>query len=185
MSEVCFSTGSIVLRREVLHGRLWMESEVHVVSDTEDCLAVLMVPGSRFTFPDHPVVHPWGGFSQWSGTTVLQLHRPQEAYGAWKFFSAEGEFTHWYINFEEPIIKHADPLCFDTDDHGIDIVIPSDGSGWYWKDYDDPEQYVVDGRFTREKADEVMQYAHQVAAEISAGPCWWSAWDDWSPPPTA
>ena len=176
-----FAAGEVVLRREVLNGQLWMQSPVRVVADTPDCLAVVMRPGSPFEFCEHPTPHPWAAHTAWSGTTVLQLHRPGESYGAWKFFDEEGRFTHWYLNFDEPVVKHLGPVrCYDTDDHGIDLVLPAEG-GWHWKDHDEPQAFVAEGRFSQAKADEVMRYAHSVAAQVEDGLRWWSAWDGWRP----
>lgn len=178
-----FQTGQTIRRREVLHGTLWLEHPVLVVSDTDESLAVLLEPGSVFTFPEHPVPHPWRDYQAWTGPTVLQVHRPGDAYAAWKFFGADGVFTHWYINFEAPVVKHVDASgggCYDTDDHGIDIVLPADGT-WEWKDYDDPQLMVVEGRLTADEAAEIMRCAHAVAVDLDAGRRWWSRWDDWTP----
>lgn len=178
-----FRAGHTIRRREVLHGRVWLEHPVTVVSDSEESLAVLLQPGSRLTFPDHPVPHPWRDHEAWTGTTVLQIMRPGDPYAAWKFFDATGAFTHWYINFESPIVKHVDGSgggCYDTDDHGVDIVIPA-GRAWQWKDYDDPASMVAEGRLTSDEAAAVMQAAHEVAADLDAGRRWWSDWDGWSP----
>ncbi len=178
-----FRPGGTIRRREVLHGQLWLEHPVTVVSDSDDALAVLLEPGSTFTFPPHPSPHPWRSHAIWTGTTVLQVHRPGDAYAAWKFFDRGGLFTHWYINFEAPIVKHVDASgggCYDTDDHGIDIVIAADGT-WQWKDYDDPHLMVAEGRLTSYEVDAVMACAHQVADDLDAGRRWWSVWDDWAP----
>jgi hypothetical protein len=65
-----FVPGRTVLRREVLHGRPWMEHPVTVVHDGS-CLAVLLEPGSRFHCHDHPFgPHPWGRLDAWTGSTV-------------------------------------------------------------------------------------------------------------------
>ncbi len=99
-----FVPGATVKRREVLHGLPWLEQPVMVVQDIHDCLAVTLEPGSRFTFFAHPFgAHPWASYEVWSGSTVLQLQRDGDAYGVWKFFDLDQRFTHWYINFQEPV----------------------------------------------------------------------------------
>lgn len=183
ISGMFFERGQIIRRREVLHGRLWLEHPVRVVSDSPEALAVLLEPGSTFTFPDHPTPHPWRANTCWTGTTVLQVHRPGDAYAAWKFFDLHGVFTHWYINFEAPIVKDVDASgggSYDTDDHGIDIVIPAGGT-WSWKDYDDPQLMEGEGRIASGQAEAIMKCAVEVASDIDAGRCWWSAWEDWTP----
>jgi hypothetical protein len=49
-----YPVGATIQRREVLHGRLWMEHPVTVVDDRDDTLAVWLGPGSPFGFQDHP-----------------------------------------------------------------------------------------------------------------------------------
>ena len=126
-----FAAGRVIQRREVLHGHLWLTHPVTVVNDGGGVLAVLLEPGSPFMFPAHPFgPHPWRHQSAWGSTTVLQLHRDSDPYSVWRFF-ADGVFTHWYVNLETPIVRHPDGTgggSYDTDDHGIDIVVPADGS---------------------------------------------------------
>ena len=127
--------GEVITRREVLHGRLWLEHPVTVVDDDGTTFAVLLEPGSPFTFHDHPIgPHPWGAHEAWGGTTVLQVHRTGERYGAWKFFDetpAGPRFRYWYLNFESPIVRDDDG--YDTDDHGLDLIVHPDGRR-EWKD---------------------------------------------------
>jgi hypothetical protein len=94
----------------MLHGLPWLEQPVTVVDDGDACLAVTLEPGSRFTFFAHPFgAHPWAAYEVWSGSTVLQLQREGDAYGVWKFFDLEQQFTHWYINFQAPLVRRVDP----------------------------------------------------------------------------
>ncbi|MDT7572894.1 MAG: hypothetical protein QOE05_3068 [Actinomycetota bacterium] len=180
-----FTAGRVIDRREVLHGQLWMSHPVTVVSDDGVCLAVLLEPGSPFTFAAHPFgPHPWSVADAWADTRVLQLHRENDPYSVWKIFDAGGELLRWYINFEAPIVRPEDGRgggSFDTDDHGIDIVIPVDGSPWQWKDVDDPARHVATGRTTQAEADQIMSDAAAVAADLDSGRRWWTEWDSWSP----
>jgi predicted RNA-binding protein associated with RNAse of E/G family len=162
-----------------------MAHPVTVVQDAGDCLAVLLEPGSPFSFPTHPFgEHPWAVHQAWSGTRVLQLHRDGDAYGVWRFFDLDGLFMHWYINFEAPIVRHVDGAGgggFDTNDYGVDIVIPADGSPWCWKDVDDPSAMVASGRISRSEEGQIMAEAQTVAEQLDAGLRWWSMWDGWTP----
>ncbi len=180
-----FTPGARVMRREVLHSAVWLEHPVAVVEDVESCFAVLLRPRSRFRFPEHPFgPHPWSHLTAWSGSQVLQLQRDGEGYSVWKFFTPTGGFTHWYINFQAPVTRHVNLNgggVFDTVDHGIDLVIPGDGSGWYWKDVDDPAAMVRSGRIsTREAADIAVWAAHVADLVVSDNP-WWLSWADWVP----
>jgi predicted RNA-binding protein associated with RNAse of E/G family len=107
----------------------------------------------------------------------------------WKVFT-EGVFVHWYINVEAPIVRRPDGTGggkFDTDDHGIDLVIPADGSPWRWKDVDDPEAMAAAGRITTAEAEQIHADADAVAALLDADDRWWQPWDRWRPgdPPPA
>ena len=98
-----YEPGSVVRRREVLHGKLWMDHPVTVVADDGDLLAVLLEPGSAFTFHSHPFgEHPWAAHAAWSGPVVLQLYRAGDPYSVWRFHEPDGTFRHWYVNFETP-----------------------------------------------------------------------------------
>jgi hypothetical protein len=50
-----------------------------------------LAEGTPFTFPQHPFgPHPWSGRARWTGTGLLQLHRPGDAHAVWAFW-AEAE----------------------------------------------------------------------------------------------
>ena len=70
---------------------------------------------------------------------------------------------------------------FDTDDHGIDIVVPADGSPWRWKDVDDPEAMAAAGRITTAAAEQIHAAAAAVAALLDTADRWWQRWDTWCP----
>jgi hypothetical protein len=176
---VRFRPGDVVVRREVLHGRTWMESPVTAVADDGDVLAVLLQPGACFTFHPHPFgPHPWAPYDAWSGPTVLQLHREGDAYAVWKFFD-EGVFRYWYVNFEAPVVRRDGG--FDTDDHGLDLIVRSDGRS-EWKDVEHLSEMVRSRRMTGEGAVDVLHAAAEVTRLLRADERWWSPWDDWSPP---
>jgi Protein of unknown function (DUF402) len=176
---VTFRPGAEITRREVLHGRLWLDHPVTVVADDGDVLAVLLEPGSRFRFHEHPFgPHPWSAYDAWGDTTVLQLHREGDAYGVWKFFEG-GVFTRWYVNFEAPVVRHDD--AFDTDDHGLDLIVHPDGRR-EWKDVDHLSELVTSGRMTGEEVLGVLHAAAEVTARLDRDARWWAPWDHWAPP---
>lgn len=101
----------------------------------------------------------------------------------WKFFTS-GVFTHWYINLEAPVVRRPDGTGgggFDTDDHGIDLVVPADGSPWRWKDVDDPAAMAAAGRITTAEAEQIHAAAAAVAALLDTADRWWQRWDTWCP----
>ena len=174
-----FTPGSTVQRREVLHGRLWMEHPVTVVSDDGDVLAVRLDPGSPFTFHDHPHgPHPWNSHPAWTGSVVLQLLKADTAYGVWKSFGTDGTFLHWYINFEAPIVRQ--PNAFDTDDHGLDLIVHPDGTRT-WKDVEDLHRQRAEGRIDLATIGQVLAAASEVTELLDTGAEWWSPWATWMP----
>ena len=174
-----YETGSIIARREVLHGLVWMQHEVQVVSDDGSVLAVLVRPGTPMVFPGHPFgPHPWAGRPAWAGPTVLQLYRPGDLYSVWMMFR-DGQAAGSYINFEAALSRHA--RAFDTVDYGLDIVIDPSGA-WRFKDVDDPARYVATGRMSEAEASAVLLSSRSVAADLERGRRWWAPWDSWRPP---
>ena len=169
--------GAVIRRREVLHGQLWMDHPVTVVADDGDVLAVWLEPGSRFTFHDHPFAHPWRHHDAWGEAHVLQLHREGDLYSVWKFFHHD-VFTHWYINFEAPIVRQPDG--FDTDDYGLDLVIALDGTRT-WKDVDHLNSMLHAGRMTERQVLDVLAAAEDVTRLLDRDERWWSPWDLWVP----
>lgn len=174
-----FTAGASVQRREVLHGRVWMEHPVTVVSDDGEVLAVQLDPGSPFTFHDHPHgPHPWSSHTSWDASVVLQLLRTDTDYGVWKLFGTDGTFLHWYINFEAPIVRQ--PNAFDTDDHGLDLVVYPDGTR-SWKDVEDLHRQRAEGRIDLATIGRVLAAAAEVTDLLNTGTEWWRPWADWQP----
>jgi len=177
-----FAPGSTILRREVLHGQVWLQSPVTVIADDGDELAVLLEPGSTFTFPEHPFgPHPWRSFDAWSRTQVLQLYRADLLYSVWMFFE-NGEFQNWYLNFEAALVRHVDAI--DTLDYGLDLVLGPNGTR-RWKDVEDLASMLRTGRMSTTELVEVLEAAEQVSQSLAGNIRWWSSWDNWRPPPAA
>jgi hypothetical protein len=82
----------------VLHDRVSLSTPVRVVAD-DDVLAVWLTEGTPLSFPAHPFgPHPWAARRRWSGTNVLQLHRPGDAHAVWASFHG-ARLDYWYVNF--------------------------------------------------------------------------------------
>jgi hypothetical protein len=179
-----WSSGEVIVRREMLHGRPWFGNTVRVVADEDGLLATYIESGAPFAFPEHPSgVHPWAGKTAWHGHGVLQLQRPGEAHAIMVFWSGPNrDFAGWYVNLQAPFTRT--PIGYDTQDHELDIWIPA-GGAWEWKDRDKLERDVHDGRFTRAEADAIVAEGERVAAELDAGRRWWSnEWASWTPDPS-
>ena len=183
-----WSTGQIVLRREVLNdGRSWMSVPVVVVEDRPDLLATYIAEGTPFEFPDGDWrapdgVHPWHGRQRWQGQGLLMLQRPGDAYAIWLFWHGpHREFRGWYVNLQEPFRRTA--AGYDTQDLELDIWVPLDGPR-QWKDDELLDQRVCEGRFTVAQAADIRAVGAAIGADLDAGRRWWSEdWASWTPDP--
>jgi hypothetical protein len=155
-----------------------LEHPLTVVSDDGETLATMLEDGCPFTFPEHPFgPHPWAGVPAWSGPTLLQLRRDGDWYSVWKFFDG-AVFRHWYVNFEQPVVRRFDGI--DTDDHQLDLVIEPDGTT-RWKDVEDLGPCVSSGRMSVAQVLAALDAAAEVADRLARDDRWWAPWDDWTP----
>jgi len=178
-----FSVNEVIVRREILDGREWMVYPVRVVEDTGDLLAVYLAHGTPLTFGGGEFrwgPHPWTAFEPyWRSEGVLQLQRPGDGYAVWARRGG-GEFTDWYVNFQEPM-RRTD-RGFDTLDQELDLLLPADGSPHRWKDEDHFEARRRSGGFTEEEAAAVRSAAESVVDLVERGAGWWEPWRDWRAP---
>ncbi|AKJ10262.1 hypothetical protein ABB07_09620 [Streptomyces incarnatus] len=180
-----FEPGAIVLRREILDGRPWLSYPVRVVADRPDLLAVYLARGTALAFGDGDFSwgpHPWQRIAgHWRSHGVLQLQRPGDAYAVWMFRDdTTGDFTGWYVNFQDPYRKNASG--FDTLDHELDLWIPADGGPYRWKDVDEFEHRARSGGFTAEQSAAVRAEAARVADLLDSRATWWEQeWAQWEP----
>lgn len=183
-----WSTGEVILRREVLRDRRsWLEVPVIVVRDEPGLLVTFIAERAPFRFPPGrwPTpdgLHPWHAKERWQGHGVLMLQQPDEMHAIWHFWDGpERRFAGWYVNFQEPFRRT--PHGYDTQDLELDIWIPAGGE-WRWKDAEVLDQRVREGRFTAGQVAAVRAEGRRVAAELDAGRRWWDEeWARWSPDP--
>ncbi|MFG3306630.1 DUF402 domain-containing protein [Streptomyces wuyuanensis] len=168
---------------------------VTVVGDTDELLAVWMAPGTecvkpvladgtpvdreplatRYTAPRTTVR------AHWSGTGVLKLARPGDAWSVWLFWEQGWQFRNWYVNLEEPHLRWAGGI--DSEDHFLDIAVQPDRS-WYWLDEDEFDQARTAGLMGEDQARLVRAAGLEAVEVISAwGPPYSDGWEDWRPDP--
>lgn len=177
-----FTPGSTITRREVLHGRVWLEQPVKVIADDGDVLVVLIEHGDPMHFVEHPFgPHPWSGATVWRGPSVLQLHRVGDWYSVWKLMDG-AELLGWHINFDEPFVRRGH--SFDVNDLQLDLLSAPDGTS-RWKDVEVLAPALTSGRMDRAQLDAVLEAATDVAAAVERGDRWWSSWDGWTPAATS
>ena len=181
-----WAAGDVVVRREVLHGAVWVGFPTYVVEDSADLLAVYLAGGSELGYAPWPFdrwEHPWrtAGKHAWSGHGKLMLHRPGDAYSVDLFWEGEERaFAGWYLNLQDPFRRHA--RGFDTLDHELDYWRTPDGA-WFEKDRELFEQRVAEQRYDAELARQVEATGREVAAMLDADEPWWDeGWSAWQPP---
>ena len=124
------------------------------------------------TFPAHPFgPHPWRAHAAWGSSIVLHLSRADTAYGVWKFFDLEGQFRHWYVNFEPPCVRV--PGGYEAGDHGLDLIVHPDGRR-EWKDVEDLHHQRAQGRISADTVGEVLAAAAEVVDLLDRDDRWWA-----------
>ncbi|SDP56138.1 DUF402 domain-containing protein [Lentzea jiangxiensis] len=177
-----FAPGEVVVRREVLHGKVWSEMPTRVVVDEPGLFAVFVEPGTKLTYPSHHHPHPWDkpdrGF--WRGHGKLMLHRPQDAYSVDLFWKgADRVFGNYYLNLQAPYRRVEDG--FETLDHALDYTVAPDGT-WQQRDLDEFEEQVASGKYSAQEAEEIRAEAVKIEKMLVSGEVWWDpAWADWRP----
>ena len=72
------------------------------------------------------------------------------------------------------------PGGYETDDHGLDLIIwPTDVVSA--KDVEDLHHQQAQGRISLETVGGVLQAAASLVALLDEDRRWWADWDDWSP----
>jgi hypothetical protein len=175
-----WSAGEVVVRRELLKGRLWCAFPAYVVEDSAELLAAYLPGGAEIVVADD---HPWRlrGVSRWQGHGKLMLHRPDDAYSVDVFWDGpERTCRGWYVNLQEPYARHEGG--FDTLDHELDLVVARDGSVTV-KDEEAWRERVRSGFYTPEQAALTAATAEEVTTMLASGTTWWDpAWARWEPP---
>lgn len=174
--------GEEVVWRETWRGRTYSAFPVRVVADDGRETAVYIAEGTRLWFSSDgwpfEGEHPWKSRGVWTGHGVLVTHRPGHAHAVWRFWKGpERRFAGWYVNLQAPFVR--DGREFDTNDHALDLWIERDGS-WRWKDEEEMEGWVRQGRFTLGDVAAIRAEGERVLAEWPFP----TGWEDWRPDPS-
>ncbi len=157
---------------------------MRVVRDDEVLMSEL-VPGTRYLLPDtnsdsHEMSW-WDEIAEgrwqlrertWDTHIRRGVYRPGDAHAVSGFWTEDGGFVTWYVDFIEPLrrTKHG----FDFRDLVIDLVVAPDLS-WRMKDEAEFERVVELGLISRQHADAVRREVDAVIADVERGP-WWLQW---------
>ncbi len=162
--------------RDVHHGRVWRAQACRVVEESAQTIALWMPAGSPGKVPAGGIRIPgddWELEDTAPGRDQICIARPGRAHSIYVFWGDDGEFTHWYVNFEQPLRRS--PVGFDTFDEKLDLIVSRDGT-YRWKDEDELEQAAAAGLLD---ADAVRAEAQRVLSEWPFP----TGWEDWRPDP--
>lgn len=163
--------------RDVHRGRVWRALACRIVEESDETIALW--------FPaDVPARIPAGGLripgDDWEledaapSRNSVCIARPGRAHSVYVFWDEAGAFSHWYVNFEQPLRRS--PVGFDTFDEKLDLIVRPNGS-YEWKDEDELEQAAAVGLLDPAA---VRAEAARVIAEWPFP----TGWEDWRPDPS-
>ena len=114
---------------------------------------------------------------------MLALRRPGEAYSVMHFWHGpERHFTGWYLNIEEPFRRTS--TGYDSQDLILDVWIAVD-EPWSFKDVEQVEERVQDGRLLERQANAIRSLGAEIGAMLDRGERWWDErWSSFEPDPT-
>jgi hypothetical protein len=124
----------------------------------------------------------------WHSTNVVRLYREGDEYSIWIARDDTSGAVLWrYINLEAPWLRT--PIGFDSRDHYLDLYAEPEDDEWHWKDEDEVEWLIEQGRVDRAFADATRQAGERAVALVAAGqslldPSWstWRADPSWTLP---
>ena len=142
---------------------------------------VLLEPGSRFGFHEHPFgPHPWSAHDAWGQHDACCSFTGRAMRTASGSSSKAASSPGGTSTSRRPWCRHDD--AFDTDDHGLDLIVHPDGRR-EWKDVEPLRpSSVTSGRMTGEEVLGVLHAAAEVTARLDRDERWWAPWDRWDPP---
>lgn len=186
--------GDSIVLRSIVDQRVRSLVSLTVVEDQPDIVALYIAPGYPCKRPEgtrggprNRVLILDNGRREdfaWAHNRMLMLHRPGDAHSVQLFWdAADSRFLCWYIDLQQPF--HRTPIGFDSRDHVLDVVVAPDRSSWKWKDEDELEWHLANGRLSSEQARLIRSEGeHAVERLTVTDPAFYQRWRDWSPDPS-
>jgi hypothetical protein len=179
----------VVLRYRSLDGQFRAGRPLRVVQDGDEWLVAYLAAGTLVAVPvlvdgrglrDVPLDERWRhpratAVRTWEGSDLVMLFPRDRAYSLW-LFREDGRFRGWYVNLEDEHVFGA--ATIDTRDGILDIWVPAETGEPQWKDEDELEAAVPQGRVTPDEARAIRAEGERVIAERP----WPTGWEDWQPP---
>lgn len=175
-----WSSGDVVALRDLWFGNVWRAIASVVVEDDGETSVFWIPPGTPASYPvddDGREIrmprHEFTRATRRATAPVVVLCDSRAPWTLWHFFSEEGVFSRWYVNFED-FLGRSD-VAYDSVDHKLDLIARPDGS-LEWKDENELETAgalgLVDAAAIRRDG-----------ARAVAEPPWPTGWEDYRPDP--
>jgi hypothetical protein len=160
---VRWSTGDVVVLREIWEGRVWKVRPWIVVGDAPDELVLFIPPGTPTKVP------PGSGIprAEWEledkvwRREALRVTKPGEAHSILLWWEGGRRIDEWYVNLERPLARSR--AGFDYLDLELDILCRPDRS-YEWLDEDEFEEAQERGVISPTEAAAVRAEAERVLA---------------------
>lgn len=118
----------------------------------------------------------------WRGTGILKIAPTGVPWSVWVFWDDDWNHLFWYANLEDVHVR--DEVGILTQDHTLDVVIRPDFAT-EWKDEDELEAAIANGRFTEADAATFKADARAVEDVVGRrGVPFRELWQDWRPDPS-
>ncbi len=185
MNREIWTSGTVILVRNIWRDRVWEAVPVTVVQDDPARLVYYLPAGTplRVTKIDHDTGCLDGpSASTWRGTDVLVICGIQDAYVIWAMWDATSKaFSCWYVNLQDKLRRVSDGIV--TWDRSLDIQVTPDLK-WNWKDEDhfariQELQWISmsEAAFIRAEGERVIERIEQRQPPFS------ESWPEWTPDP--
>jgi len=157
-------------------GPRWLVT--HLPEDTVVAVPVLtdgrglrdVALAERWAHPRSTVLRPW------TRSDLVMLFPRDREFSLW-LFRERGALRGWYVNLEERHVRGARTI--DTRDAVLDLWVPAETGEPQWKDEDELESAIVQGRVTAGQAAQIRAEGERIVAERP----WPTGWEDFVPDP--
>ncbi len=193
MQQLTYSTGEIIVLRDIWDGKIWAAHPCYVVEDTSELLAVYRpsgtvskrhrsLSGGEVSGLDRKDKEWVLGDAYSDNFWILRMTIPGETYSVIAFWNtADGGFRCWYINLENK--AHRNGFCVDYTDLILDLIIEPNLKDWHWDDEDELQEAIELGLISPEQLKSLYEKGLEVRDLIMSGTSIFNRWGNWRPNP--
>lgn len=165
-----------------------------IVEDSDQLIALYRPSGTpgkqrsgEFGGPRKRMLIHWdGGYRDllWHSVNVLALYRPGDMHSVWRAWDAGTWNLKWrYVNLED--VWRRTPFGFDSKDLYLDLWARPGEDEWHWKDEDELDWIVENGRLAAEEVPLIRAEGERAVDRIRRRePPHDREWDTWRPDPS-